>query len=533
MKTITLFIFTLVLFQLGFSQDYTEENFEDLSDSNTSRPIGTNGYLFELLDTGVNTKFSEFGSGFFRNKFIMVSAKKLGGFAKVDKKTSEGYRNLFCVDIEEDGSLTYPILFSRLINTHKSSEDQISFSPDEHTMYFTRASKEDTSIYKLYKSVLAKNSNGNWREQILMPINLKGYSIENPHVSPEGEKLYFSSNLPNGYGGYDIYYCNIDAKGNLSNPINLGPEINTPLDEKYPSVNFNNTYMYFSSKGHANIGGFDVFKSKLTSDGYLAPINLGNTINTKYDEVAFFLASKNKGYVTSDKAFGKGRYDIYKFTMEEIIQTLEGQVVDLHTQTPLANTALALITPEGDILERQTSDKDGNYKFKVMPYETYTITSVKDGFIDSTFDFKSEKGKNTTYTKNLELNPVTPIIEVKNDKVLLVVNNIYFDYNKWWSIKDESLIQLNSIVDILSKNPEMKIEINAHTDNRGDDQYNLNLSEKRAQSVMNYLIEKGISADRLISNGYGEKQPLIDCKTNCTETEHQQNRRIEFLIINK
>lgn len=498
--------------------------------SNSKEAIGANGYNFTTLDVGINTKFSEYGSGFFMDKFIMVSSKKLGGLAKKDKATGEGYKNLFCLDVKKDGSLKLPLLFSRIINTFDNNEDQIAFSPDEQTMYFTRSTEENTSLYKLYKVTLEKDSHGNWIGQELLDINEENVSIENPFVTPDGKQLYFSSNTPNGFGGFDLYVANIKVDGSLETPINLGDKINTSTDDKYPSISKDGKKLYFSSKGHNNIGGFDVFESKIITNGYRTPRNLGNTINTEYDEVAYFMASRNRGYVSSSKAFGKGKFDIYKFSTKDVIQNIEGVIVDLDSKIKLPNTTVILLNEEGEEIARQTTGDDAKYNFNVNPFETYKITTTKDGFDNGTFDFIANIGDNTTYTKNLELDAVQVEVAKVEDKMMLVVNNIYFDYNKW-SIKEESLVQLNSIARILEEHAEMKIEINAHTDNRGNDNYNMNLSKKRAASAKAYLIEKGINANRLISKGYGETQPLVDCKSSCDKEDYQKNRRIEFIII--
>ena len=233
--------FKLIVFALLIQTVYAQDNFtasveEELKTTTSIKSVGANGFNFSTLDAGVNTKYSEFGSGFFMDKFIMVSSKKLGGLGKIDPQTGEGFKNLFCLDIKKDGSLKKPLLFSRIINT-LGSEDQISFSPDEQTMYFTRATKENTSIYKLYRTVLEKDSNGNWIDQTLTSVNVEGFSVENPFVNKEGTKLYFSSNKPGGFGGYDLYVATIEDDGSLSNPINLGAEINTIYDDKYPSLN--------------------------------------------------------------------------------------------------------------------------------------------------------------------------------------------------------------------------------------------------------------------------------------------------------
>lgn len=524
--------FKLIVFALLIQTVYAQDNFtasveEELKTTTSIKSVGANGFNFSTLDAGVNTKYSEFGSGFFMDKFIMVSSKKLGGLGKIDPQTGEGFKNLFCLDIKKDGSLKKPLLFSRIINT-LGSEDQISFSPDEQSMYFTRATKENTSIYKLYRTVLEKDSNGNWIDQTLTSVNVEGFSVENPFVNKEGTKLYFSSNKPGGFGGYDLYVATIEDDGSLSNPINLGAEINTIYDDKYPSLSLDGTQFYFSSKGHNSIGGFDVYRAFIDQDTFKYVVNLGNTVNTSYDEVAFFMASKTKGYLTSNKATGKGSYDLYKFDMSLVTQRLEGVIVDSKSNIPLPNTKITLYS-NGKPIATAISNKKAQYSFDVLPFETYEVKASKEGFNDKEIKFVANNGDETVYKENLSLDEKDMIIENLEDKRMIVVNNIYFDYNKA-TIKKESEIPLNSIVRILNENPEMNLVINAHTDERGKEQYNLDLSIQRAAAAKAYLIANGIAKDRLESNGFGETQLINDCKRNCSEEEHQQNRRIEFVI---
>jgi outer membrane protein OmpA-like peptidoglycan-associated protein len=499
------------------------------SDITSAEALGSNGFLFETLDAGINTKFSEYASGFFRNKFIMVSSKKIGGLAKMDPNTGEAYKNIFCLDIEEDGTLKKPLLFSRLINTSENNEYQISFSPDEHTMYYTRSKTSDVSNYELYKTTLEVNSSGNWIEQEKLAINLDGYSIENPFVSSNGKQLYFSSNRPGTYGGFDIFVSDILEDGTLSNPENLGKMINTSEDEQFPTMSKNSEYLYFASKGHVNFGGFDLFRTTVSKLDVATPRNLGNTINSKYDEMAMYFASNTKGYMTSNKSFGKGAYDIFKFEVEEILQSLEGKVLDLVTQLPLPNATLQLKDENGIVLDEIVTGNDAKYNFTIKPFDDYTITVVKDGFEDKDFNFKSIKGDDRSYRKNILLDATKAEIVEVEDRKLIKVENIFFDFNKA-NIKSESTITLNKIYDVLVENPEMSININAHSDNRGKASYNLVLSRKRAASAKAYLINKGIAKSRIASQGFGESQPLIDCKSNCTEEEYKQNRRIEFVI---
>lgn len=495
--------------------------------------VKSNGYNFEILDAGVNTKFSEFGTGFFRNKLIMVSSKKVGGLAKIDPNTQEAYKNLFCTDVSKNGQLSKPLLFSRVLISN-GSEGELTFSKDQNTVYFTRSSKRNSLEFKLYKATLEEHSHGNWIKNELLSINKEGVSIETPFLDPTGKKLYFSSNMEGSIGGYDIFVSEVKEDGTLGTPKNLGHTVNTTANEKYPSLSIDGKKLFFSSEGHdENLGGYDVFVSKILSNNtYKASRNLGNTINTSYDEVAFFLAAKNKGYVSSNKPGGKGAFDIYTAVNTEVIQSLEGNVQDLESKIKLPNAVVILTDEENNEIARQLTDENGAFKFdNVIPFETYTIKTQKDGFVNGNFDFFANKGYETTYTKELELNTTKPVIAEVNDKLQIVLENIYFDFAKY-TIKEESTISLNKIVKVLKDNPDMKLAINAHTDIRGNDAYNLRLSNKRAASALQHLIKSGITKDRLVSKGFGETTPLIDCKSkSCSDEDHETNRRIEFVIL--
>jgi len=541
MKTKLFVIICLVsnfIFSQGPSNNLIAENI------NTSKPtltypnssvsadeIGTNGFEFEILDAGVNTKYSEIGTGFFRNKLIMVSSKKLGGLAKIDFNTNEAYKELFCLDINDNGVLSRPLLFSRMLNTN-DSEDQLTFSPDQKTVYFTRSSRANSLEYKLYKATLEEGSHGNWINEELLSINKTNVSIENPFLNRAGDKLYFSSNMNESIGGFDIYVSNVNADGSLDTPKNLGHSINTTSDEKYPSLSIDGKHLYFSSKGHQNFGGYDLFVSRILNDSYKAPRNLGNTINTSYDEIAYFLATKNKGYVSSNKPNGKGSFDIYTAVNDEIIQSLEGNAIDLVTKIKLPNTLVILKDEDNNEIARQMTDEAGAFNFKnVVPFELYTLSTQKDGFVDGTFEFLANRNFNTKYNKDLELNTTEPVIAEVDDELRIVLENIYFDFAKY-SIKEESTISLNKILKVLNDKPEITLAINAHTDSRGNNNYNLRLSNKRAESAVKYLVKNGIAKSRLTSKGFGETKPLIDCKSNsCSDEEHQSNRRIEFVIL--
>ena len=523
------FLVTFFTYSQGSSTLVASNNFSIDNEPTKSNAIGTNGLEFQLLDAGINSKYSEFGSGFFRDKLILVSSKKIGGLAKIDSNTNEAYKELFYFDVSASGALSSPGLFSTVLNTN-GSEDQLTFSPDEKTVYYTRSSKENSLEYKLYKADFDEKSRDKWVNNQLLDINKTGVSIETPFINPKGDKLYFSANLPDSFGGYDIYVSNINADGTLGAPENIGNVINTSEDEKYPSLSKDSKYLYFSSKGHENIGGYDLFVSKIYSTSYKAPRNLGNTINTPYDEVAYFLATKTKGYVSSNNPKGMGGFDIYTAVYEEVKQTLKGKILDLETQIKLPNAIVILKDDENSEISRLVTKEDADYSFDVIPFESYTVTVEKDGFKEAIFSFTASRSYETAYYENLELLTTEPVIAEVEDELRIVIENIYFDTEKY-SIKEESQISLNKIIKVLKEHPEMKLAINAHTDNKGRDSYNLKLSNQRAASALKYLLANGISKDRLQSKGFGETKPLIDCKDNCSDDDLQANRRVEFVIL--
>lgn len=535
MKATVSFLICLI-YGFSFGQGTSNPNFKTdyaINSSTTNKQvneeIGTNGFNFEILDAGANTEYSEIGADIFRNKLILVSSKKIGGVSKIDPNTGEGYKELFIADISGNGQLSRPLLFSKILNTN-NSEDNLALSSDQQTVYYTRSDKLNSLEFKLYKAELQENTSGLWINHTLVNINKPNISIETPYVNKAGDKLYYAANLPDAIGGHDIYVSDILPDGTLGTPVNLGSSINTTEDEKYPALSVDERHLFFSSKGHKNLGGYDVFRSRISKKGFSSSINLGNTINTPFDEIAYFLVGRNKGYVSSNRESSKGSYDIYTATNEDIAQALVGHIVDKETQIKLPNTLIILEDIDGEEIARTTSDENGAYRFDVVPYETYNLKTLKDGFKAGAFTFFSNEDREIEYEKHLELLVTAPVITEVNDELQIVLENIYFDFNKW-NVKEESTVSLNKIVKVLSENQNMKLVINAHTDNKGSESYNLKLSKKRAASAVKYIISQGVAEDRLESKGFGESKPLIDCKSSCSDEDNQANRRIEFVIL--
>jgi outer membrane protein OmpA-like peptidoglycan-associated protein len=515
-------IFLLISF-LSFAQDSYVEN-ESIESNSFSTSILELNDKFEILNTGINTSLSDVGSTFFMNKYIMYSSRKTGAIgAGRDVNTGNPYNGLYCLNIDKTGNLSHPYFFASVLD-EKGNEGGITFSPDQKTVYFTNSTPENSTNYQLYKAVFDETcrcSNA-WIKKEAVSFNNVSYSIENPCVSSDGKKIYFSSNMPGGFGGYDLYVADIDQNGMPINPKNLGKDINTSNDEKFPYASPEKE-LFFSSNGHAGYGGQDVFVSRIRKNSFSYPLNLGKTINTSNDEVAFILASKTRGYLTSNRNTGLGSYDIYRFELQKNSNTLKGHAAEKVSKIILPNTKISLIDADGNEVATQTTNENGAFSFEVTPFENYTILANKEGYIEYTLPVATPIGTTTT---SVELDQKKAEVTKTN----ILVENIYFDYNKA-TLKNESTLSLNKIYDVLVANPEMKISINAHTDARGSDVYNLNLSEKRAKSALQYLINKGIDTSRIESKGFGETTPISNCKANCSEKEFEQDRRVEFVIL--
>lgn len=480
----------------------------------------TKGLNFLINDTGINSELNEVGTSFFKNKYIILSNKKhRHAEITVNPVTNEPNNNLYCVDIKEDGSLSFPLLFSQALNSDKN-EGSLGFSPDQRTIYFTQESPENNQIFTLHKAELNEKDAKKWTNITNLNAVPANYSVETPSVSPDGKKIYIASNIPGGFGGFDIYEAPILEDGTIGKLVNLGPTINTATDEKYPFISSDNKYLYFSSKGHTNIGGYDVFRSAKVDNSFLPALNLGTDLNSRRDDVAFVMTSPSKGYISTDK-HAAGNFDILKFD----IKTQENQyndytVVEELSSIALPNAKIVVKNEFGDVIANTKTDDKGKVRLQLEPLTQYTTTVEKDGYEPKTTQI-STGDTNKTLTLKQKKAVVT--------EDAIVIENIYFDFDKA-SIKQESTLSLNKIVEVLNNNPEMSIVINAHTDNKGTADYNLKLSERRAKSSYQYLINKGIAASRLSYKGFGESQLLNKCD-KCSAEQDQTNRRVEFKII--
>lgn len=467
------------------------------------------------------------------SKLLFTSARKGGVILDPEKQDSRYLCDLYYTELKDTGWMK-PVNFGRPVNTglHEGS----SVITSDEIMFFTRWSDANRNEAFIY---MAKMKDGLFYEayKLSETVNKVGYKAIQPYVSFDGTKLFFSSNKPGGYGGFDLYMCNIDENGLTGEAKNLGPLINTAKDEVTPFYHTISNTLFFSSNGHVGIGGLDVFKSSLNTEDsvYAIPKNLGSPINSSKDDAYFILDRlQTKGYFASDREDcpGGNCYDIYEFENEPILFDISGTVEDYDTGDPIASALVTVKDVEGEEepLFLITDDK-GFYSTPLKENKQYFIKAQKKGYQASS---ASATTKGLTETTHIVQNFTLTTIP-KED---VVIEGIEYDLNKA-TLRPKSKEILDKIYDYLILNDNFSIEINAHTDTRGSDKLNLKLSQARAQSCVDYLMSKGIIKNRLLPTGYGETKPLISDeeiakmvpKSEEFEAAHQKNRRTAFRVI--
>lgn len=412
-----------------------------------------------------------------------------------------------------------------------------SFTKDYYTMYYTKnESDKETATRNQYRNAGISSDgintlniyqatlvDGKWSSIRPISINSNEYSDTHPFITPDGKRLYFSSNRPGGYGGYDLYYC-VKDNDNWSEPVNLGPNINTWDDEMNPFV-LNDTALYFSSNGHVGFGGADIFVSSGNESRWSAPRNLGKGFNSSRDDFGIFLSPDGrKGYFASNRVSAMGVDDFYTFEKSIEYKSGSGLVIDKLYNNRLEGATLEVY--ENDSLVGQiNSNLLGSFTFnKFDPEKKYLLIAQKNGYI--TQEKRVDPQHLTTDDLTFIMQPVI------DENAVFTFNDILFEYNKA-DLLPESMLILDRLASVLAANPNVVVELSAHTDSRGTDSYNLKLSQKRAESSVNYLIAKGIDSDRLIARGYGETKLKNHCTNGvkCSEEEHQENRRVEIRAI--
>jgi peptidoglycan-associated lipoprotein len=490
-------------------------------------------YTSQLMSK--NTTNGDFGIAIFGDQVAFASARNTTN--PEYSWNAKPYLDLYTAKIDDLEQLTNVQPFPKEINTptHESSP---TFSDDGKTMYFSRTNNKKVKVgdekYASIKIFKAEFIDGKWDKIQALAFCSDIYSTEHPYLSSDEKTLYFASDMPGSLGSFDIYKVAINDDGSYGNPFNLGAAINTIHREQFPFMTSDDAVLYFASDGHQGLGSLDIFMSEQINGEFQKPLNLGATINTNSDDFAYVVDSnRNRGYISSNRKDSDNLYSFQRIENQENY-SLEGDIKDKNTKRLLSGTTVILFDEKGKTVGQMIVGANANYVFKTEPNTKYRIKASKELYIPYEQEFITNEEGKMRYSIELFMecyDDAEEIITKRQDgKVQIVLENIYFDLNKW-DILPEAENVLNVLVDLLLKYNEMEIELGAHTDSRSSDTFNLTLSKRRAAAAVDYLVENGIERKRLKSKGFGESFPLIKCGNNCTEDEHSINRRCEFIIL--
>ena len=480
---------------------------------------------FDIKSIDINSDKSDFGAILQDNTIYFTSARNTK--SKIYSWTKEPFLDIYIANLNEDGTISN-ILQIKELNS-KYHDGSVSISQDGSTMYFTSDSfrensfeKDKASKLKLGKNNIfsAKFINGKWDEITSLPFNSKDYSSGNPSISKDGKTLYFSSNRPGSVGGVDIWKVAISETGSYGSPENLGKSVNTEGNESFPFITSDNV-LYFSSDAKQGLGAMDVYKIDLTTNS--AAKNLGKPVNSEKDDFAFTInENKNIAFIASNR---NGNDDIFKL-IPICNYEVNAIVTNANSGAILAEANVSILDDQNNIISSLKSNSKGEVSYTVECEKAYTIQAIKDGFESNSFAVTASKKKGGSIKIDAALKPISEIITEKE----VNLKPIFFEYNNS-NITQQGAFELDKLVQIMKNNEKLFIFVKSHTDNRGSDEFNLLLSDKRVKATIQYVISNGIDPNRISGKGLGETEPKVDCKENCTEEAHEQNRRSEFLIV--
>jgi outer membrane protein OmpA-like peptidoglycan-associated protein len=531
-------------FYASKGEDYRANLF--LNERNYLSEIEQQSGRFELINVGFNSDLSDFAPAFNKGSLVFASNRsKRGATKNIHEWNNQPFLDIYNV-LDVSSSETNKL--SKNINS-KYHESTATFSSDGQTMYFTRNNytkkkfkkdNEGTNRLKLYRSIW---SNGEWSTAEELPFNSDEYSVAHPALSKDDSTLYFASDMPGGKGQSDLYKVSIEDSG-FGEPVSLGDKINTEGRETFPFISEDDK-LYFASDGHIGLGGLDVFVTDITEEDFGEVYNIGRPVNSPQDDFTFIINSTTGiGYFASNRDGGVGDDDIYSFkSIKPLItkcnQSVSGTVRDENSSEIIAGATVYLLNDTNDIISETTSAADGSFTFELECAMQYCLRSIKEGYTtaEKCFATTSELDKvnnKTLFMKSGKDLGITAAPIGSDLFKLLGLNPIYFDLDKS-EIRPDAAIELRKVLAVMLEYPSIKIDVRSHTDSRARDAYNLDLSNRRALSTINWLVTNGVSRDRITGKGYGETQLLNRCDdgVSCSEVEHQVNRRSEFIIVEK
>jgi peptidoglycan-associated lipoprotein len=471
---------------------------------------------------------------------VFTSSRAASEGAKIDNRSGENYQDVYITKRDEKGKWSEPRGFSPVVNS-KFNEGAACFSHDMETLFFTRCieTKDDRLGCDIFYSKKMKDG---WEEPVKLEIKPQGadsVTAGHPTISKDGMTLIFASDLPGGKGGRDLWMIKrANAEDVWSDPVNLGDDINTPGDELFPYLHANGD-LYFASNGHRGMGGLDIYHAVSTGLNQWAQLeNMRYPINSGFNDYGIIFEEEHeRGYLTSNRPGTKGQSDIWSFRLPPLIYVLQGNVYDKETEAPVSSAFVRVAGTDGSSFQTMTDDNGGFYfddngdTRYINDDVTYSLVVSKgeDYLVAKDQITTVDLGESTTFIKEFFLQPINddpielPEVQYELDKARLLENS-----------KDS----LDYLYDILTDNPTIIIELQAHTDSRASDEYNLDLSQRRAQSCVDYLISKGIDPERMVPRGFGETRLRVTDEQIAmmpTEAEkeaaHQRNRRTEFIVI--
>jgi outer membrane protein OmpA-like peptidoglycan-associated protein/tetratricopeptide (TPR) repeat protein len=512
--------------------------------------------LTKLTNLTLNTPSLDFAP-FVKDNVLFFSSTRNSDKNNLDEWTGEGYADIYSASKFGNTSFNEPTSLDKTFNT-TYHDAELVISKDGKTAFFTRCGTDEKNVNDychIYR--ITKNIDDSWNTPERLKLFADTINEGQAFLSADEKELYFVSDNKDGYGGRDIYLAKKNISGDFELPINAGSKVNTQGDELFPVISEDNK-MYFSSNGKTGYGGLDIYVATKEGKIYTNVQNLGFGVNSGGDDFSISLIKSKddsvllSGYITSNRPGGKGLDDIYYFEnrmapaeplppavylLKVLVQAKIYQDDNNPNSTflgikPIENATIELprFDQVAESFQFLRSDKDGNANTIIPRGSQFKIKATKIGYLAGeetvNANIPGKDGDTVVIQKVITLSKIYKNVEI-------TLNNIYYDYDKW-NIRTDAAQSLDSLVDILVKNPTIKIQLSSHTDCRGKDTYNETLSQKRAESVVQYLIQKGIVADRLTAKGYGESMPIETCEcTKCTEEQHQRNRRTTFKILSE
>lgn len=493
----------------------------------------------------LNTRWEDFAPQWFKKDQIFITSDREKGVSgnTMYGWTGNGYTDLytstFKVDKRNPNNITYqvPVLVDKNKLNGKLNDGAIAFDSRFTTAYVTRCNYDNNlkgKSCRLYQSTLTGSE---WSDPEPLAFSSDSFNCGQPSVAKDGQIMYFSSDMPGGYGGKDIWFVTFSKRSKTwGDPMNLGPVVNTEGDEMFPFIHEDGT-LYFASNGHVGLGGTDIYFTKGNGTDWSEPVNMRSPINSHGDDFAVILSKdKESGYFSSNRDGGKGQDDIYRFSMTPLVFTLSGVVRNAKTKEIMPGVIVTITSSSDTGKVILKTDQMGSYKITLKSKTDYELFAARAMFYDSKLEEKTTRDLelSTDLIQNFELRP----LEVDE---MFTVRGIYYDLDKA-NIRPDAAAVLDSLAMILKKYPSVKIELGSHTDCRADSIYNIGLSQRRADSAVAYLVHQGIDSLRLISRGYGENMLEVkECACEgpnereqglrCSEAQHQLNRRTTVKVL--